>query len=125
MRISIIVLLAVLSAGCSSRVAMDRYLDSAYEHYDRGDCNQVLLALSQAERRSHPQDGLQPEISLLRGLCLERQGLFVDAVATYRFLLARYPTSEYGYRGRARLETLRQLGHYKPDEAVWVQAAKR
>lgn len=53
---------------------------------------------------------LQPEISLLRGQCLERQSLFVDAAQTYHFIIARYPTSEYAYRAKARLETLRQLG---------------
>ena len=85
-----------------------------------------MLALSQAERRSRQRDNLQPEISLLRGQCLERQGLFVDAAQTYRFILMRYPASEYAYRGRARLETLRQLGHYRPDEeAVVTHATKR
>ena len=47
---------------------------------------------------------------LLRGQCLERQSLFVDAAQTYQFIIARYPTSEYAYRAKARLETLQQLG---------------
>ncbi|MER1157019.1 hypothetical protein AAA627_39490, partial [Pseudomonas aeruginosa] len=38
------------------------------------------------------------------------QSLFVDAAQTYHFIIARYPTSEYAYRAKARLETLRQLG---------------
>lgn len=123
MRTLIILCLATLSVGCSSRSALDRHLDAAYQHYQVGDCDRVMLELSQAERRNRPRADLQPEISLLRGQCLERQGLFVDAAQTYRFIQTRYPASEYAFRGRARLETLRQLGHYQPEEVV-THAAK-
>ena len=122
--LSILFCVAVIT-GCSSRSALDRHLDNAYQHYREGDCDQVMLELSQAERRSRHRDNLQPEISLLRGQCLERQGLFVDAAQTYRFIQGRYPGSEYAYRGRARLETLRQLGHYQPDTDAVSTAAKR
>lgn len=125
MRTLFVLFAAAISVGCSSRSALDRHLDSAYQHYQDGDCEQVMLALSQAERRSRHRDNLQPEISLLRGQCLERQGLFVDAAQTYRFILMRYPASEYAYRARARLETLRQLGHYRADEDAVTHAAKR
>ncbi|WP_217476485.1 tetratricopeptide repeat protein [Stutzerimonas stutzeri] len=124
MRTLVIICLATLSVGCSSRNALDRHLDSAYQHYQEGDCERVMLALSQAERASRPRDNVQPEISLLRGQCLERQGLFVDAAQTYRFIQTRYPASEYAYRGSARLETLRQLGHYQPEERVVTHAVK-
>ncbi len=125
MRTLFIVLLATLSVGCSSRNALDRHLDKAYQHYQLDDCDQVMLELSQAERRSRPRDNLQPEISLLRGQCLERQGLFVDAAQTYLFIQARYPASEYAFRSRARLETLRQLGHYQPEEPVVTHPVKQ
>lgn len=126
MRILSILLVTAAITGCSSRSALDRHLDSAYQHYRVGDCEQVMLELSQAERRTHHRGhNLQPEISLLRGQCLERQGLFVDAAQTYRFILGRYPASEYAYRGRARLETLRQLGHYRSETDAVVTAAKR
>jgi len=124
MRTLVILFLVTLSVGCSSRSALDRHLDNAYRHYAQGDCAKVMLELSQAERRSHPRDNLQPEISLLRGQCLERQALFVDAVETYRFIQSRYPASEYAFRGRARLETLRQLGHYQPAEQAVAHAAR-
>lgn len=125
MRTLFVLFAAAVSVGCSSRSALDRHLDSAYQHYQVGECEQVMLALSHAERRSRHRDNLQPEISLLRGQCLERQGLFVDAAQTYRFILTRYPASEYAYRARARLETLRQLGHYRADEDAVTHAAKR
>ncbi|TBU96257.1 tetratricopeptide repeat protein [Stutzerimonas kirkiae] len=111
MRVLTIVCAALLVTGCG-RSALDRSLDSAYGFYEQGDCGQATLELSRAERLSRSRSYLQPEISLLRGQCLERQGLFVDAVETYQFIVARYPVSEYAYRARARLETLRQLGHH-------------
>ena len=110
--------------GCS-RMALDRHLDEAYRHYDQGDCDQALLDLSRAERNSRSRRYIQPEISLLRGQCLERQGLFVDAAETYRFIIERFPASEYAYRARARLETLRQLGHYHSEAQPVAQPARR
>lgn len=124
MRILFILVLATLSVGCSSRNALDRHLYAAYQHYELADCDKVMLELSQAERRSRPRDNVQPEISLLRGQCLERQGLFVDAAETYRFIQSRYPASEYAFRSRARLETLRQLGHTQVEERVVTHPAK-
>lgn len=112
MRTLIIVFVTLLSVGCSSRHAADRQLDAAYRHYQAGQCERVMRALSQAEHSSRAGDRRLSEISLLRGHCLERQGLFVDAGETYRFIIDGHPTSEYAYRARARLETLRRLGHY-------------
>ncbi|WP_028240615.1 tetratricopeptide repeat protein [Stutzerimonas azotifigens] len=124
MRVSILLFLALALAGCSSRTALDRHLDAAYERYDAGDCERTLLALSQAERHSRTRSQVQPEISLLRGQCLERQGLYVDAAQTYLFIQSRYPASEYAYRARARLQTLEQLGHYRADEPAVARPAK-
>ena len=113
---TLILLLALASlAGCN-RISLDRHLDEAYKHYNAGDCGQALLDLSRAERTSRSRSYVQPEISLLRGQCLERQNLFVDAAQTYEFIINRYPGSEYAYRARARLETLRQLGHHQASE---------
>jgi TolA-binding protein len=89
---------------------MNRHMDKAYDAYTDGDCDRVMLELSQAERKSRARPWVQPEISMLRGQCLERQKLYVDAVETYRFIERRYPNSEYAYRARARIDTLTQLG---------------
>ncbi|HCL4061325.1 TPA: tol-pal system YbgF family protein [Pseudomonas aeruginosa] len=109
MRSLIVACLALSATGCNSW-SLNSDLNGAYRAYDKGDCAQVMLDLSRAERRLRARPYLQPEISLLRGQCLERQSLFVDAAQTYHFIIARYPTSEYAYRAKARLETLRQLG---------------
>ncbi len=125
MRTLIIVFLTLFTVGCSARHASDRHLDEAYRHYEADNCERVMQSLSQAERRSKPRSQAQPEISLLRGQCLERQGLFVDAAETYRFIIKRFPASEYAYRARARLETLRQLGHYHSEAQPVAQPARR
>lgn len=113
--IGMLALLAGL-AGCAAQ-NHDADINNAYQAYARDDCQQVYLHLSSAERRSRyraPQR--QPEVSLLRGLCLERQALYLDAANTYLYLQAHYPHSEYSYRAAARLETLRQLGYYQPSQ---------
>ncbi|TWI58528.1 hypothetical protein IQ22_00234 [Pseudomonas duriflava] len=109
MRYIVFALLAAFLAGCTS-ASMNRHLNKAYTAYAKGDCERVMLELSQTERKSRARPWLQPEISMLRGQCLERQKLYVDAAETYRFIEARYPSSEYAYRARARLDTLSQLG---------------
>lgn len=110
MRIFCLVATALLISGCM-RWSLDRYLDSAYEAYELGDCAKVRLLLSQADREARSRPYMQPEISLLRGQCLEREGLYADARETYQFIISRYPVSEYAYRAKARLQTLDQLGY--------------
>ena len=122
MRSLILILTLASLVGCT-RVSLDRHLDEAYRHYNEGDCEPALLDLSRAERNSRSRTYMQPEISLLRGQCLERQSLFVDAAQTYEFIVGRYPASEYAFRARARLETLRQLGHYRPNEPAKASPA--
>lgn len=122
MRTLILIVTLASLAGCN-RISLDRHLDEAYKHYTAGDCDQALLDLSRAERTSRSRSYVQPEISLLRGQCLERQNLFVDAAQTYEFILRSYPASEYAYRARARLETLRQLGHYSASEPAKASPA--
>ena len=121
MRTLLILTLALSVAGCT-RWSLDHHLNNAYRAYQQDDCEEVILELSKAERKSRSRSYLQPEISLLRGQCLERQNLFVDAAQTYEFIISRYPASEYAFRARARLETLRQLGHHSPTEAAKASA---
>jgi outer membrane protein assembly factor BamD (BamD/ComL family) len=110
----------LLLTGCGS-TAYSKHLSKAYSAYDRGDCAEVISQLSETERVSRSRPYLQPEISLLRGQCLERQALYLDAVQVYRYLVDHYPHNEYAYRAGARLETLRQLGHYDPDKPLAPQ----
>ncbi|MHC8363571.1 tol-pal system YbgF family protein [Pseudomonas brassicacearum] len=122
MRFVLIAALAIsaLSVTGCTRWSMNHHLNNAYSAYDRGNCEQVTLELSKVERASRARPYVWPEVSMLRGLCLERQKLFVDAAQTYQFIIASYPQSEYAFRARARLETLQSLGHYPLRSAAAV-----
>ncbi|KII31288.1 MULTISPECIES: tetratricopeptide repeat protein [Pseudomonas] len=120
MRFVLIAALFLSVTGCT-RWSMNHHLNNAYKAYDRGNCEQVSLELSKVERESRARPYVWPEVSMMRGLCLERQKMFVDAAQTYQFILAAYPQSEYAYRARARLETLQSLGHYPLRSAAAVR----
>lgn len=124
MRILMIAVMLAAISGCT-RWSMNSNLDHAYLAYERGDCERVMLDLSKVERQSRSRRYVQPEVSMLRAQCLERQKLYVDAAQTYQFLIAHYPTSEYAYRARARLDTLAQLGHYPAARPVKTFPASR
>lgn len=123
MRFVLIAALAIsaLSVTGCTRWSMNHHLNNAYSAYDRGNCEQVTLELSKVERASRARPYVWPEVSMMRGLCLERQKLFVDAAQTYQFIIASYPQSEYAFRARARLETLQSLGHYPMRSAAVVR----
>ena len=122
MRALIILALAASATGCT-RWSMDHHLNNAYRAYDRGDCSRVMLELSQVDRASRARPFVHPEVSLLRGQCLERQKLYVDAAQTYEYLIQRYPGNEYAYRASARLQTLERLGHYRAAEPAVARPA--
>ena len=122
MRFVLVAALAISAfsvTGCT-RWAMNHHLNNAYSAYDRGNCEQVMLELSKVERASRARPYVWPEVSMMRGQCLERQKMFVDAAQTYQFIIASYPNSEYAFRARARLETLQSLGHYPTRSAAAV-----
>lgn len=119
MRSLLLITIGLLLSACT-RLQADYHLDNAYRYYAEGNCTQVGLELSQAQRQIRARPYLQPEISLLRGQCLERDNMFVDAEQTYRFIVSRYPASEYAYRAKARLDTLEQLGHLRRGVKVAV-----
>jgi outer membrane protein assembly factor BamD (BamD/ComL family) len=123
MRFVLIAALAIsaLSVTGCTRWSMNHHLNNAYSAYDRGNCEQVMLELSKVERDSRARPHVWPEVSMMRGQCLERQKLFIDAAQTYQFIIAAYPQSEYAYRARARLETLQGLGHYPTRNATVVR----
>ncbi|AIR87964.1 tetratricopeptide repeat protein [Pseudomonas cremoricolorata] len=123
MRTLILLAAAASLVGCT-RWSMDHHLDNAYRAYDRGDCARVMLELSQVDRTSRARPFIHPEVSLLRGQCLERQKLYVDAAQTYQYLIERYPGNEYAYRAAARLQTLERLGHYRAGQPAQVSPAR-
>lgn len=124
MRTLVVITALAAMAGCT-RWSMDQHLNSAYRAYDAGDCQKVMLELSQVDRKSRARPYIRPESAMLRGKCLERQNLFPDAAQTYQFIIYQYPGSEYAFRAKARLDTLQQLGHYPPAAVPQAQPAGR
>ncbi|MFJ2282336.1 tol-pal system YbgF family protein [Pseudomonas sp. NPDC087803] len=122
--IAALALSALAATGCT-RWAMNHHLNNAYSAYDRGNCEQVMLELSKVERDSRARPYVWPEVSMMRGQCLERQKMYIDAAQTYQFIIASYPASEYAFRARARLETLQSLGHYPTRSSAAVAPAPR
>ncbi len=120
---TLIVLVMLTAVGGCTRWSMDTHLNNAYRSYAAGNCDSVMLELSQVDRESRARPFIWPEVSMLRGQCLERQSLFVDAAQTYQFIVTQYPTSEYAFRARARLDTLQQLGHLRGGEPARTSPA--
>ena len=108
MRMLLVLLLATTVTGCT-RWSMNHHLNNAYRAYDRGHCETVMLELSEVDRDSRSRPYIWPQTAMLRGLCLERTKFYLDAAQTYQWIINEFPQSEYAYRAKARIETLRIL----------------
>ena len=108
MRIVLVLLLVASAAGCT-RWSMNDHWNNAYRAYDRGNCEAVMLELSEVDRDSRSRPYIWPQTAMLRGLCLERTKFYLDAAQTYQYIINEFPKSEYAYRAKARIETLRIL----------------
>lgn len=117
MRIVMIIIVLAALSGCT-RWSMNSHLNNANRAYAQGDCDAVMYNLSKVDRESRSRRYVQPEVSMLRGQCLERQKLYPDAVQTYQFIITNYPNSEYAFRAQARMDTLQQLGHARGGPAA-------
>ena len=108
MRFLLVLLMVGSVSGCTSW-SMNHHLNSAYRAYDRGNCEAVMLELSEVDRESRSRPYIWPQTAMLRGLCLERTKFYLDAAQTYQYIINEFPKSEYAYRAKARIETLRIL----------------
>jgi hypothetical protein len=124
MRIVMILVALLALSGCT-RWAMNSHLNNANRAYAQGDCDAVMYNLSKVDRESRSRRYVQPEVSMLRGQCLERQKFYMDAVQTYQYIITQFPESEYAFRARARLDTLHQLGHDNLAPPATPRAASR
>ena len=120
MRILLVLLLATSVVGCT-RWSMNHHLNSADRAYDRGNCQAVMLELSEVDRESRSRPYIWPQTAMLRGLCLERTKFYLDAAQTYRWIINEFPKSEYAYRAKARIETL-QILKFIPGPGSTAQA---
>ena len=124
MRIVMILVALLALSGCT-RWAMNSHLNNANRAYAQGDCDAVMYNLSKVDRESRSRRYVQPEVSMLRGQCLERQKFYMDAVQTYQYIITQFPESEYAFRAKARLDTLHQLGHDNLAPPATPRAASR
>ena len=108
MRIVLVLLLVASAAGCT-RWSMNHHLNNAYRAYDRGNCEAVMLELSEVDRDSRSRPYIWPQTAMHRWLSLERTNFYLDAAQTYQYIINEFPKSEYAYRAKARIETLRIL----------------
>lgn len=108
MRFMLVLIMVCTMAGCT-RWSMNHHLNNAYRAYDRGNCETVMLELSKVDRDSRSRPYIWPQTAMLRGLCLERTRFYLDAAQTYQYIINEFPKSEYAYRAKARIETLRIL----------------
>ena len=120
MRIVLILVLVASVAGCT-RWSMNHHLNNAYRAYYRGNCEAVMLELSEVDRDSRSRPYIWPQTAMLRGLCLERTKFYLDAAQTYQYIINEFPKSEYAYRAKARIETLRIL-KFIPGPGTTAQA---
>ena len=68
-----------------------------------------MLELSEVDRESRNRPYIWPQTAMMRGLCLERTKFYLDAGQTYQWIINEFPKSEWAYRAKARIETLRIL----------------
>ncbi len=108
MRFLLVLLIAGSMVGCT-RWSMNHHLNSAYRAYDQGNCEAVMLELSEVDRESRNRPYIWPQTAMMRGLCLERTKFYLDAGQTYQWIINEFPKSEWAYRAKARIETLRIL----------------
>ena len=120
MRIMLVLLLVASATGCT-RWSMNHHLNNAYRAYDWGNCETVMLELSEVDRDSRSRPYIWPQTAMLRGLCLERTKFYLDASQTYQYIINEFPKSEYAYRAKARIETLRIL-RFIPGPGTTAQA---
>ncbi len=99
------VFLCVLLIACGS-MRSSFHLDEANEAYSMGNCDAVFISLSSAERIIATRKYFQPELAMLRGLCLENKGNYFDAIAIYNYIQDAFPNNEYAYRAKARGKVL-------------------
>jgi len=100
----LIILLATVLIGCgiTQRGAITR----AYSAIGEGRYDAALARLSEAEGYLEPTPELRAEITFLRARSYEGLQRTSDAVALYRYLVATFPESSYGYQARERLKQL-------------------
>ncbi len=102
--LNILLITAALSVSSCYAPVQSIAMLGARSAYDKGDCDKVLQLLSKAEGDKKPSSGLMAEISGMRASCLEQQGKIAQSRSVYRYIVNRWPDSEYADTAREELK---------------------
>lgn len=100
--ISLVMCLSLTACAMSQSGA----LYQAQKSYQEANYETCLTKLSQAEGYGEYSESVSSEISLYRGLCLERAGRNPEAVAVYQNLMRKYPQSNGAAQAQGRIRNL-------------------
>jgi hypothetical protein len=100
--ISLVMCFSLTACGMSQHGA----LYQAQRSYQEADYETCLTKLSQAEGYGEYSESVSSEISLYRGLCLERTGRNPEAVVVYQNLIRKYPQSNGAAQAQGRMRNL-------------------
>lgn len=81
---------------------------NAYGAIKEDDGTLAYKKLSDAERYREPSQELKAEIVYLRGICLEKEEKYDEALGQYTYLIENHPESEYSYRVKSKLLILKK-----------------
>lgn len=87
-------------------MAQDGAMMRAYKSFEKGECDKVLIRLSEAERLTAPTPELKAEILFLRARCLEIQQETSDAKGLYKYIISTFPQSQSAFKAKERLKML-------------------
>ena len=97
-----VVLMTAFLASCAT--AQQGSLIGANKAIAKQDYFECLNKLSFGDGLGDYSEGVNAQITFLRGFCLEGLGRKAEAHALYRNLIARYPNSDWAAQGKARLD---------------------
>jgi hypothetical protein len=94
----------VLITGCATaqRGAMSR----AYSGIENKEYEFALKRLYEAESYVEPEPELKAQISYLKGICYEGLLKNLEAKGIYKFIINKFPHSQYSYMARERLNSI-------------------
>lgn len=100
--LTIAVFVSIFGCGTAQKGAMIR----AYSGIENREYGFSLKRLFEAEKYVDPEPALKAEISYLKGICFEGLSKMSDARAMYKFVIDKFPDSQYSYMARERLNSI-------------------
>lgn len=90
--------------GCAT--AQKGAILNAYSSIDKGKYDSALKTLSHAEKYTDTTPQMMAEIIYLKAACYEGLNKPEDAIGILKYLLDKFPDSNYSYQAREKLKKL-------------------